>query len=87
MRWFGKTWNAPINLLLEVKVPIGELCLFCELPIEREDRGVMLSEVSPSSGGILGEDWHVVARPAHLLCFFRNTVGPLITEQISVQLP
>ena len=41
MRWFGQSWDAPINYPQnEVPVPVGVECLVCQVEIESTDSGV-----------------------------------------------
>jgi hypothetical protein len=42
MRWFGETWDAPINDLEHADTPVGETCEHCKEPIVDDDRGVLL---------------------------------------------
>lgn len=47
---------------MQVPVPVGELCLFCDEPIEAGDRGEMMAYIN-------------AARPVHVECGFRQVMG------------
>lgn len=65
MRWFGKTWGAPINEQGEhVETPVGEHCLDCGELIDVTDRGVMIAHQD-------AHQW-VRFRPWHFRCLLRQ---------------
>lgn len=65
MRWFGPTWDAPVNEETEeVPTPEEQRCLYCRQPIIRGERGVMM----PTSDGV--EEVAV-----HLHCFTKAVIG------------
>lgn len=44
VRWFGQTWNAPINAdLPQVETPVGILCQRCNEHIATDDSGVLIA--------------------------------------------
>jgi hypothetical protein len=60
MKWFGENWHGAIcDQCPQVRVPIGEICDWCEEPITARDRGVIYSN-GPA---------------AHLNCFLRQING------------
>ncbi len=65
MKWFGSTWNAPINEMTDhAPVPVGEHCDGCSKPIKKGERGVIIPT--------LGEEDPV---PYHLDCFMKSILG------------
>jgi hypothetical protein len=43
IRWFGKTWDAPVNdPVNNVKVPVGKPCIICGVDMTPDDQGVTL---------------------------------------------
>lgn len=83
MRWFGPTWDAPINELDEMPVPVGAMCAGygCGDPIHEGDRGVALPYVlAPDEAvgvdvvQVEGDDYlHIVY---HLRCHVQSVLGP-----------
>ena len=60
IRWFGKSWGAPLCVECErVKVPVGAICSWCEEPISENDQGIFYS-----NGPV-----------AHYECFMRGITG------------
>lgn len=77
MRWFGPTWDSPVNHSCELApAPIGKPCGGCDRPIVENDRGVILPHVDESQGEtdlralVMGTAMpgYVVERPWHLRC-------------------
>jgi hypothetical protein len=73
VRWFGRSWNAPINdPRAEIPVPTGKLCIHCSKDIEASDSGVRLVHM-----GRIGDS---PARQAfshfHFDCWMNNILGP-----------
>jgi hypothetical protein len=71
MKWFGESWEAPVNSYGEhVTAPVGELCFDCQKTIKEEDRGLVI----PSLEGTLNApQWK--DRPWHYDCFMKNVLG------------
>lgn len=68
MRWFGKSWGAPIcHSTPHAATPVGEACQFCRNPIEAGDQGFLLPFLSE---GVEGE------LPSHRKCLLRAVLGP-----------
>lgn len=43
MRWFGRSWGAPVNTSVpQCDTPVGELCAHCTKPIAPYDQGIVL---------------------------------------------
>lgn len=69
MRWFGQTWNAPVNHPdYQIPIPIGELCEYCAIPFDSESQGTAV----PLPDG----DYDSY----HRLCWLKLTVGPDVAE-------
>lgn len=53
MKWFGKSWGAPVckDAAKQVPVPVGQRCAFCDRDIEKRDRGFVLPFVGDPTGG------------------------------------
>jgi hypothetical protein len=67
MRWFGKSWDAPICEDLEhAPTPLGEPCGWCREPIEEADNGLLIPHVERN---------YTMERPHHIECFIRETAG------------
>jgi hypothetical protein len=65
MKWFGESWNAPVNRdVPHAPTPVGQPCLFCPVPIATGDRGYLI----PSVDGAY--------RPAHRDCLMVSVAGP-----------
>lgn len=47
MKWFGPTWNMPVNEGENVPTPVGRPCACCGVPLREGDQGVLL----PLGGG------------------------------------
>lgn len=70
IKWFGKSWGAPLCKDTEqVETPIGQRCDVCEQKIVFDDQGVMVS----------GPDGFV---PHHIDCFVDRVVGPTLAPGI-----
>ena len=60
MKWFGKSWNAPVCQSKErVKIPVKEKCFHCGKKFTRHDKGIMLPFISESGKKLV---------PYHLDC-------------------
>jgi hypothetical protein len=60
MKWFGKNWYAPVCAEgTHVDTPIGERCLWCDEPIETNDRGFI----------------RMAGQVVHLECDLRAVIG------------
>ena len=82
MRWFGKTWEAPVNFEADhAETPVGMLCASdCGERIEADDRGVLLP-----TAFVLGEEGPMEVRQVegedyvecayHIDCFL-DTIIP-----------
>ena len=69
MNYFGKPWDAPVTEFVDQgPTPVGELCLWCEEPIQDGDRGILLPCI-----GL--ENEQVRIRPEHLECHLRQIIG------------
>jgi hypothetical protein len=65
MKWFGKSWGAPINESCEqIAVPDGEVCPYCHNSIRATSNGVEIDGVA-YDGSPLKVDYH-------LACFLRE---------------
>lgn len=42
MKWFGTTWNMPVNEGENCPTPVGVPCACCGVPVGDGDRGVVL---------------------------------------------
>ena len=72
MKWFGETWNAPVNDNPHTKTPIGQPCWFCEKAISDEDQGLVLPfyrEKPPADGT---GPFKVFDANYHLDCFLQS---------------
>lgn len=59
MRWFGKRWNAIVCYeVAHARTPVGTLCGYCQKPIKKNTRGLLL----PSPEGEI---------PYELSCFLQ----------------
>lgn len=68
MKWFGTSWNAPVNEFAEhTNTPTGD-CAICEYPILPTDSGFILP--------YLGEDGAISPLPYHRECFLLDVLGP-----------
>lgn len=101
MRWFGSAWpsaelRAPIcdDDAYKVATPTGLKCLYCEQPIEEDDRGlVMACNISkrPEFTFTIWASWDEGDPELHLTqvcvyhldCLVESTVGPEIAKQVS----
>lgn len=72
-RFFGTRWNSPdVELAIEVPIPVGELCLDCNEPIEPADRGLVVLVVDHFTDLDVGTQRATATwRPIHLECSFR----------------
>lgn len=69
MKWFGKSWGAPINEdTEETSVPLGERCMHCGKVFQEGDQGLTM----PRRGGAEGQE---IA--GHLDCIERAFGVPL----------
>ena len=67
MRWFGKSWGAPICLGEDhIEAPQGELCVRCGREIQSHDQGVEIPVLRTFKIIEVRADWAVY----HLSCFF-----------------
>lgn len=67
MKWFGKSWGAPVNESCEEsRVPAGRACGYCDKPIKEDSQGLLLL--------FSGERDDPPDLPYHLDCF-RESVG------------
>ena len=65
MKHFGDWGNAPVTFYSErVPTPVGELCLFCDKPIEEGDAGMIAPFFDE------GEEWK--ERAHHRKCFLES---------------
>lgn len=75
MKWFGKSWGAPVCDYAEWCVtPIGEPCLDCQKRITEHDCGFVVPLIE-------SVDWNtemarVSLRCYHRACFVKNVLGP-----------
>jgi hypothetical protein len=75
MKWFGTSWNAPINQESEhVATPVDDICMHCTERIAAADDGVII----PHRGETVPNcDYEATAKPYHRECFLRITLGSL----------
>lgn len=65
--FFGEPWGARmLEDAEQVPAPLGELCGWCEEPIEADDRGVLRPFVEAERSGL---------RPLHRECDARSVIG------------
>jgi len=75
MKWFGKSWKAPICLeTAHTTTPINVLCIDCLTEIKRRDQGFLIpytGSLKDVSGSAVYEDGqvHIIY---HLHCFLAN---------------
>jgi len=69
MKWFGESWDAPVNRIAEhVDTPVGASCMHCDQPIEAKQKGLLVPYLS-ADGQWIEEPWHMT-------CFLRHIIGP-----------
>ena len=74
VQFFGTRWDAPVvDNAVEAPIPVGELCLYCDEPIETGDRGLFTTYVDLGADG--KPESH--ARAVHMECNLRASVGSL----------
>jgi len=65
MRWFGKSWGAPVNESCEeCPVPAGRACGYCDKPLREDSQGLLLP--------FLGSPADPKDLPYHLKCFLES---------------
>lgn len=75
MRWFGRSWGAPVNEDGEqVPVPVGSACFRCGRLVDEDDQGVELP-YAPPSGPLTLEPWHRA-------CFLASLLGPTLAASL-----
>lgn len=76
MKWFGETWNAPINETVPfAETPVGEPCMRCGVDIAEGDQGLILP-VAGIAQFLLEEN------PFHKQCFFEETgIAGIVAEE------
>jgi hypothetical protein len=75
MQWFGKHWGANICDSCErATVPVGQLCVYCDEPIEKSDNGLIMP-VGEMRVGEYSPDPRPDFISIHLVCFMREIVG------------
>lgn len=74
MKWFGKSWGAPVCGYTEhAATPVGEFCMRCNQLIRAEDAGFILpsiEEIDPARNLAL-----CTQRPWHRYCFLTSILG------------
>lgn len=59
IRWFGKSWGAPVNAQCEeAAVPVGAPCERCKKPIADGDRGIVFP-MTAALGGTFAATYHI----------------------------
>lgn len=84
MRWFGKSWGAPIcDVADHAPTPTGQPCAYCKRPIAEGDHGSLVPHVDQVFDPILAEGARVLVfeRPWHLDCLLRS-VGVAQPERV-----
>ncbi len=80
MKWFGESWQAPLNETCErAETPVGQKCSSCTKPIEDHDRGVLIPAFRKRNEGELGGTGLLSAwtdEPMHLRCLMETVLGP-----------
>lgn len=67
--YFGERWDAPaFDDAIQMPVPTGDRCLYCEIEITHEDSGTFQHYWEPGSDPKL-------MRPVHIECWFRSGMG------------
>jgi hypothetical protein len=75
MNWFGKNWGGSIcETTSQVPIPVGELCIHCDEPVEKSDDGIIMPVVGMRVGEYTPDPRPNYA-PMHLACFMRDVVG------------
>ena len=68
MKWFGKTWGAPVCSYTDhVATPVGQLCFECKTPILAEDTGFLMPH--------LHDHHRWFEEPMHRGCFMASVLG------------
>jgi hypothetical protein len=68
MKWFGKSWGAPINEHCGfVPTPVGEICILCDKPILEGDSGFILPHFDYPE--------RFLERANHRRCFLETVFG------------
>lgn len=87
MRWFGKSWGAPVCVEgRHVEPPIGIGCAGCDAAIGESDQGVLLPFVGAEAddpkvvrrrevpGGVEGLETCETWLAYHLVCFLESVI-------------
>lgn len=78
MRWFGESWNAPVNDEVDqAPTPVGSVCEGCSFEIAEDDRGVLIPEFHPGAAYGMGTADEL---PYHLRCMMAAILGPAWRE-------
>jgi hypothetical protein len=72
--YFGQRWDAPLldGDTVQIDVPLGKACMFCDEPITAEDRGLMRPAIRNVGGELVATQ-----EPAHMECDLRAGLGSL----------
>lgn len=66
---FGEPWDAPIcEDAPRAETPVGVKCLWCQVPIEDGDRGILMAYMG-------APDKEPTRAPYHRECLMHSTVG------------
>ena len=86
VRWFGKSWNAPVNRDCDpCPTPIGLKCIGCGVEIKDGDYGTMMGYCPADSNEpeylkavqfAVENDFAMVRVPMHHLCMIRSILPP-----------
>ena len=73
MKWFGKSWGAPIcTKESHAETPVGEPCQWCEEPIEEDECGLLIPTVVEWLDDKTARE---VFKPTHQECLLREVIG------------
>lgn len=70
MKWFGRSWGAPICTEEHAPTPIGHRCVQCRESVMPDAQGLLI----PHCEGARTRDgaWVFVERPWHIDCWLRH---------------
>lgn len=82
MKYFGAPGDAPLYEETEQgPTPVGVPCLSCTTPIEADDRGFLIPDLTRRAGrnGLIRES------PFHRLCFISDILGDLAHDLMDLK--
>lgn len=72
MKYFGVAWNPFILSLSKAETPTGEICAWCDEPIEEQNNGLIIPH--------FGEN-EAIEHSYHSECFVRTVVGSTLHQK------